>query len=765
MAKIRIAAYTDKLSVKAGDTLSVMASADATDTVRAELVRLIHGDENPAGPGFVEQPVASPVNRDWPARKQYVQKGNFLRVADPDGVLAVKGALTLHAFIFPTKPDGGRQVILGRWSVDRITGYALGINASGRLEFWVGDGTAADAVAAEVPLVPQIWYFVAVSYDPVAGRATLYQEPVINRYNSLLSRIVPFEYRSHVSQSLRARPGQLADAEFLIGGAGDRNPARGGFVGQCYSGKIDRCGVHGGALSRAELDGVRAGNPPPASGQLAYWDTTAGYTDTGIGDRVIDVGPYKLHADGVNRPVRGQTGWNWHGRNDCFRLAPQQFGGVEFHSDALTDCRWQPTLSVTIPADLRSGVYAIKLTAGDGAGLAEEYTPFFVRAAVPKAGVCLLIPTASYLAYANHIGPLDSAGSQAVTGIVSILQETDIESYKNDIEFGLSTYDLHDDGAGVCYSSYLRPIFNMRPKYRSPGIGGPWQFPADLSIVGWLEAMKYDYEVLTDEDLHRDGVAALQPYRVVINATHCEYYSERMLDATEDYLEAGGRLLYLSGNGYYWTVGFRDDAPWIMEVRKLEAGSRAWQARAGEHYLATTGERSGLWRHRNRAPQKLVGVGFTSEGMDLSVPFRRMPDSYHRSVSWILEGVPEVFGDQGLAGNGAAGFEVDRYELALGTPPHAVILASSEQFTDNYPLVQEEVMFMHPGMGGTQHPLVRADMVYFTTPRDGAVFSASSIAWGSALPVAGYDNPVSRVMKNVVDAFLRPGPLPGAGYA
>ena len=31
MANIRISAYTDKLSVKAGDTLSVMASADATE--------------------------------------------------------------------------------------------------------------------------------------------------------------------------------------------------------------------------------------------------------------------------------------------------------------------------------------------------------------------------------------------------------------------------------------------------------------------------------------------------------------------------------------------------------------------------------------------------------------------------------------------------------------------------------------------------------------------------------------------------------------
>jgi N,N-dimethylformamidase len=52
-------------------------------------------------------------------------------------------------------------------------------------------------------------------------------------------------------------------------------------------------------------------------------------------------------------------------------------------------------------------------------------------------------------------------------------------------------------------------------------------------------------------------------------------------------------------------------------------------------------------------------------------------------------------------------------------------------------------------------------MTYFTTPKDGAVFSASSIAFGSALPCKNFDNSVSRVMKNVVDAFLKAGPLPG----
>ena len=762
MAYIRISAYTDKLSVKPGDTLRVMASTDGASSVRALLVRLIHGDEHPDGPGFVERPVASSIDREWPACKRYIQKGNFLHVADPQGRLAPTGPFTLHAYILPTLPGAGRQVLLGRWSVDATSGFALGINPSGRLEFWVGDGARADAVAAEVKLIPRLWYFVAASYDPASGLATIYQEAVINRYNSLLSKVVPYDYQSHLSETLRVRPAMPEELGFVIGAATERNETRGRFFSQCYNGKIDRCGVQGVALDRPALDAVRRGARPDPAGALADWDTSAGYSEHGIGDTVVDIGPHQLHAEGYNRPVRGLTGWNWSGRNDSFRLSPREYGGVELHADALIDCHWEPTLTLTIPDQLKSGVYAIKLTAGD----AEEYTPFFVRPTdARRAAICLLIPTASYLAYANIGSAFDGASLQAITAETPIFQEIDIEVYKNDVEFGLSTYDQHNDGAGVCYSSYRRPIINFRPKYRAPGLGATWQFPADLSIIAWLEAMKYDYDVLTDEDLHREGVAALKPYRIVLNCTHNEYYSERMMDATEDYLATGGRLLQLGANSHYWCVGFRDEEPWVMEVRKLEAGSRAWQARPGEQYLASTGERSGLWRHRGRPPQKLIGVGFTSEGMDHSVPYRRMPDSYNRAVAWMFEGVAsEVFGSEGLGLGGAAGLEIDRYDLALGTPPHARILASSEPFTDNYPLVQEEIFFMTPGLGGTQNPLVRADIVYFTTPNHGAVFATGSIAWGSALPCRNFDNPISRLTKNVVDAFLKDGPLPGASY-
>jgi N,N-dimethylformamidase len=50
--------------------------------------------------------------------------------------------------------------------------------------------------------------------------------------------------------------------------------------------------------------------------------------------------------------------------------------------------------------------------------------------------------------------------------------------------------------------------------------------------------------------------------------------------------------------------------------------------------------------------------------------------------------------------------------------------------------------------------------VYFTTKGGGAVFSTGSIAWASALPVNQFDNTVSRITANVVDAFVGRETLP-----
>ncbi|MGI9487852.1 MAG: N,N-dimethylformamidase beta subunit family domain-containing protein [Geminicoccaceae bacterium] len=765
MAEIKVFGYANKISVKPGDDITFYAHADGTTEAEAQLVRLIHGDEHPAGPGFMEEEIASELDGSWSVKKQFTQVGNFLTVDDPSKKFAIDGSLTLCAFVHPIMHgDGIRQALLGRWDIYKNEGFALWLNQKGVLEFGVGDGREVDYLGAEVPLMRHVWYFVAATFDAGSGAATLYQEPILGRYNNRLGKVAPVDYRSHVQESFRFRAKNGPDVPFITAGARDWHELRGHFIAQTFNGKIDRHGVFDRALNRAELDHIRdQGKPSSMDGVVAFWDTTIGYTDWGIGDEVIDIGPNELNALGCNRPVRAMTGYNWKGRNDCFRLAPEEFGGIEFHSDAIIDCGWEPSRNFTVP-DLKSGAYAVRLRAGRGEGLGEEYIVFFVRPSVPKAKIAFLVPTASYLAYANEHLSFDSQMVQPIMGQPPIVSEVDIELYQTP-DFGLSTYDVHADGGGVCYTSYLRPILNMRPKCRIAAMGITWQFPADLSIIAWLEHQDYDYEIVTDEDLHREGEAALAPYNCVITGSHPEYYSERMLDATEDYVAAGGRYIYMGGNGYYWHVGFREGEPWCMEVRKLEAGTRAWQARPGEHYLASGGERSGLWRHAGRAPQKLTGVGFIAQGFETARPYRRMPDSWHRRVDWIFEGIEgEIIGDFGLAHHGAAGIEVDRYDLTLGTPPHTLILASSGGHSDNYMLVQEELMFNYPGATGTTDYRVRADMVIFDAPNDGAVFSTGSIGFGQSLPHDKFDNNCSRLLKNVVDAFAKSGPLPGAHW-
>jgi N,N-dimethylformamidase len=142
-----------------------------------------------------------------------------------------------------------------------------------------------------------------------------------------------------------------------------------------------------------------------------------------------------------------------------------------------------------------------------------------------------------------------------------------------------------------------------------------------------------------------------------------------------------------------------------------------------------------------------------------------MPDSFHKSVSWIFDGIEgQIIGDFGLCLGGAAGLETERYDLLLGTPPHTKLLASSTNWSDNYPGVHEDILYNHPGLLGSENPAVRADMTYFTSANNGAVFATGSIAFMSSLPTFGFENNVSRLCANVFTALCKPGPLPGAKW-
>lgn len=759
---MKVIGYSKQLSAYPGEQVDFLVSCD-TQEYHADIVKLIHGDTNPEGPGFKIEPVSTHIDNDVPGRVQQIHSGSHVVVED-HSKLCLSETLNLQAMICPKTPDKGVQGLLTKWDAGNQAGYGLFIGEDGCVQLWLGDGNEhTQQVSTGKPLLQGIWYFVAASVSE-DGTIIVRQEPYVTSTNGRFTIATSFESTSGCVTE-RSTVSVAADngVPFVIAGYVKEltDEPIGVVVRGRYNGKVDRPRVHSRALDAAES--ATQTEYPAGSSLVAAWDFHEEITSRGIQAtrQITDVSPNRLNGRAVNVPMRAVTGYNWDSSEQNFIHAPEQYGAIHFHDDDLDDARWEIDFTLTVPDDLASGVYAARLVADDDT----DYVPFYVRA--PKdheKKVCFLVPSASYMAYANDHVSLTAPIAQLFIARAPVLQQENIV-LSNHREFGLSTYDHHSDDSGVAYSTRLRPILNMRPGFRhwlSPSL---WQFNADLHLVDWLIEMGYEFDVVTDEDLHHEGVSAIDPYRVVITGSHPEYYSGEMLDALHSYTDNGGRLMYMGANGFYWVINYDPEDKNIIETRKGN-GSQAWRSEPGEYHVSFTGEYGTIWRHRGRAPQRLVGVGWGSEGFDISSYYRATPDAKTSAAAWMLEGIDldEKIGDFGLVGEGAAGLELDIYDTELGSPPETVVAASSESHTDVYLELLEDQGFNQPGISGTQSGRIRADITYCPTPGGGGVWSASSIAYCGSLSHNNYNNNVSRLTKNVLDRFLSEEPAP-AGAA
>ncbi|TVQ56831.1 MAG: N,N-dimethylformamidase [Rhodobacteraceae bacterium] len=732
----KILGYCDDWSAVAGGRVAFKIGAYGPDRFEAALVRVVCGDDHPDRGLFHEEEIDAPFNGWHAAAAQPIDAGS--RVIVPEApALAGLESFTVQAWVFPTTPLKGEQGLVTQWRDDPATGFALMIDACGAAALRVGDGAGrVAAVSTGAPLAERRWWLVSAWVDAASGRIGVRQTP----------GATPLE-RHEATES--AADGVFAPAPAPLVFAAFTPPRVGGSA-RCFNGKIDRPRLCAGVRSTAEVDAL-ASSPAPTSaheGVVGAWDFAQG-----IGTREVrDTGPNALHGETVNAPSRGCKGHNWSGREQNFAHAPQEYGAIHFHEDDLHDAGWETSFAYDIPPDLPSGVYAARLRAdGD-----QSYVPFFVRP--PKgrttAKLAFLASTLTYLAYANYHWHHHEPFAEATEGFWTTLEPTDVFLQAHP-EFGLSTYDTHADGSGVRFSSRLRPILNMAP--RTP----LWSFNADTHILGWLESQGIAYDVLTDEDLHREGAAALAPYRAVLTGSHPEYYTTPMMEGLQRYIADRGRLVYLGGNGFIWRCAVSDAMPGLLELRRAEDGIRYRGEEPGEYHLELTGEYGGLWRRLGLPPQALVGVGTVAVGFDRSGFFRRTADSEDPRAAFIFEGIgrDEIIGDFGFVGGGAAGSEIDATDPVLGTPAHALVVARSEGHSANTLLCPDEIGFTNTVMDGVQNPRVRADMTFFETPGGGAVFSVGSIAWAGSLPHHGYDNTVSRLTLNVLRRFLDETPF------
>ncbi len=335
-----------------------------------------------------------------------------------------------------------------------------------------------------------------------------------------------------------------------------------------------------------------------------------------------------------------------------------------------TGCGWEQAFTVTLPPDWRSGIYSASCT--DSVGTQCDVTFVVKPAPQRRSRIAVLANVNTWLAY-NGWG-------------------------------GQSKY------TGLARTSFLRPAPSAAPD------GELHLTRGELWILGWLERQGQHPDVYTDIDFHNDGCDAHQ-YPCLVVGTHPEYWTERMYDQLESYLDAGGSLLYLGGNGVFEIGDYDNDQTEMVFRAGIEGGPRA----------------PALFRNRGRPERSLLGVASERCGVTGTPYVVRSPDHPLFAGTGVSDG--DTFGGAGLntgKGNGqASGWEVDtsRGPGATGTPascdldpgpvPPSVLPAGLVVLATGLPDAA--------GLG--------ADMTYYDHPGGGFVFSAGSLTFGGSLVV------------------------------
>ena len=686
--------YTDRWFAAPGDLVPVRLSS-RFETVHARLLQHEGAIRTPPDWERATRNAGVPLGMPLAAKERSLPWGSCLAVEASGGPAA---PLALAFDVLPTHL-AGRQVLA---QLDAGPVVALTTAPDGALALEV-DGEARPLLG--LVLLPGCWQRVVLRLAGGTAEIALRQRR-----------------RAPVASLPLSKPAARL-AGFVLGGERMDGRVTGAFDGKV--GGIALWSAEGGAQELLDA---------PRDNALAAWDL-GGADQSGdlVAERHGRLPPARLFG----APIRGVRGAAWDGRARRPGDDPASHDAVWLHRDDLGDAGWPADLTVALPADLPSGAYAVILSRNPepdwGDRESFDAVPLFVRPQRAAARVALVLPTFSYRAYANSV--FFEGRNQEV---FRLSRETGSKPiYDTAKALGLaSLYDRHADGSGRHLATLRRPQATTRADFDSQLQGFPHQYSADLEIVEWLNRLGVPHDVLTDEALHEEGLGVLAPYDAVLTGSHPEYASPESFGAYQGYLQGGGSLLYLGGNGFYWSVAVGAADPALLEVRR-RGGGRTWTAAPGEAHHQLDGREGGAWRLLDRPPNLLTGLGFACTGFVGDGRYRVEPDALRSPLpSRITEALAAI----GEAPFGVAGLELDRFDPTIGSQPDLVVLARSSDLPLGYhPAVEEmeSIDQLLPDPLVAMAARVRGDIVWGRLPAGGTLFAVGSIRWTSGLNLPG----------------------------
>lgn len=385
--------------------------------------------------------------------------------------------------------------------------------------------------------------------------------------------------------------------------------------------------------------------------------------------------------------------------------------GVQWNKHGYTS----KALSQFLEAPQRSGLYYLHARSKSG----EFFSfPWVVAPQTPQSPVALLASDITWNAYnsfggrSNYIHADCFPPTPTVNSRLELKRYTEAEhrTYDSDSYFPLSL-DRPDPFNHIDDEEQLTdPI---------AGRQGCHLAAAEWRLMGWMERQGFGYDLYGETQFHF-GEVPLDQYQVVVLSTHPEYWSKEMYYALKSWVfERGGRLMYLGGNGLNCEVEFLDD-------HRIVYQNTRWSH--SEPQLAPDGrEYESRFDKRQESEANLLGVVFSFPGIMTAAPYE-VVDASH----WIFEGTGlnngDCFGTASLhqrVPGGASGHETDK--VSPQSPKNLQVLARGK----------------NPDRGG-------AEIVQFSTPSGGEVFSVGSITWPASILV---DEAVSQITANVLNRF------------
>ncbi len=327
-----------------------------------------------------------------------------------------------------------------------------------------------------------------------------------------------------------------------------------------------------------------------------------------------------------------------------------------------TGCGWPVAFSVEVDPAWSSGFYEVSLHGDGESGEAATSEAFFVvrPTAGSNADAILVLATNTYNAY-NQWG-----GKCLYSDGVKMSFDRPIErgyvrrpAAPDEIEYDGRVLGVLDEPDEEHHQLQEYLADHEYPLWCASSGWHNWE----RRFVRWAESegLTLDYAVNSDLEFHPE---VLDGQRLMLSVGHDEYWSARMRDRADAFVEGGGSWAIFSGNTCFWQVRYEDDGR-TMVCYKGSAVSDDPVRGTDQHASITS-----MWSLPSigRPEALTTGLSFTRGGyarIGQATPRSSGGYTIHRPEHPVFEGTKLRYGDQLGMPAKIVGYEVDGCELTL----------------------------------------------------------------------------------------------------